>query len=164
MSLTSSPSPGFRAPTTQIPSLAPSNGGRTRYSWRSGTQSLLPSVSPSRSAASSIAPGFIWQGDGGDDWERCHDYLRSLTRDGKKLEAWKSWLGLHGVPEGEGEKEIVGGVNIDKKQWTEDEGPLPSQALASVVDVGAIPPREWIVAAIRGHVSVPLLCNSVLWR
>lgn len=88
-----------------------------------------------------------------DDWERCHDYLRSLTRDGRKLEVWKLWLGLSDIVENED------GVNVNKKQWTEDEGLLPSQGLAKTpktVDVGTTPPREWIVAAIREHVSVPL--------
>ena len=122
-------------------------------------QSLPPSASSSRSPTSSIAAGFIWQGDGGDDWERCHDYLRSLTRDGMKLEAWKSWLGLHSAAKGDGEKGDVDGTNINKKQWTEDEGLLPSQALVTspkVVDVGTTPPREWIATAIREHVSIPL--------
>lgn len=94
-----------------------------------------------------------------DDWERCHDYLRSLTRDGKKLEVWKAWLGLSGVVEGEDMKENVDGVNISKKQWTEDDGLLPSQGLVKApktVDVGTAPPREWIVAAVREHVSISL--------
>lgn len=93
-----------------------------------------------------------------DDWERCHDYLRSLTRDGKKLEVWKSWLGLGDIVENE-DVENVHGANINKKQWTEDEGLLPSQALVKTpkaVDVGTAPPREWIVTAIREHVSVSL--------
>jgi hypothetical protein len=163
-----SPNPSVGTPAVRGQSPVPSNGGRSRSSWRSGIQSLPPSASSSRSATSSIAPGFIWQGDGGDDWERCHDYLRSLTRDGKKLEAWELWLGLRGV-EGEGAKENVGGVNFNRKQWTEDEGLLPSQALVKspkvVVDVGATPPREWAIAAIREHVSVisphPFLTHRV---
>jgi len=118
--------------------------------------SLPPSASSSRSATSSIAPGFIWQGDGGDDWERCHDYLRSLTRDGKKLEAWKLWLGLHCAVEGEGERDNVDGVHVIKKQWTEDESLLPSQTLVTspmVVNVSTTPPREWIIAAISEHMD-----------
>ena len=94
-----------------------------------------------------------------DDWERCHDYLRSLTGDGRKLEVWKFWLGLSGVVESEDAKENVHGANINKKQWSEDEGLLPSQTIAKapkVVDVSAIPPREWIVVAIREHVSISL--------
>ena len=159
IALSTSPSPSIRAQAVQSQSPAASDGGRSRFSWRSGIQSLPPSASSSRSATSSVAPGFIWQGDGGDDWERCHDYLQSLTRDGKKLEAWKSWLGFHDVVESEGVKVNVGGVNITKKQWTEDEGLLPSQALVTspkTADVNTTPPKEWIVAAIREHVSISL--------
>ncbi|KAF9652017.1 hypothetical protein BDM02DRAFT_3089902 [Thelephora ganbajun] len=147
-----SPNPSVGVPAGQNQSPFLSNGGRSRYSWRSGMQSLPPSVPSSHSATSSTAPGFIWQGDGRDDWERCHDYLRSLTRDGKKLELWRLWLGLGGIPE-EGE---IDGVVINKKQWTEDEGLLPSQALVKspkTVNVGTTPPREWIVAAIREHMD-----------
>ena len=160
-----SPSLSLGVHVVQSQSPVASDGGRSRFSWRSGIQSLPPSASSSRSATSSVAPGFIWQGDGGDDWERCRDYLRTLTRDGKKLEAWKSWLGLHDVVEGRGEKEDPNGSNIANKQWTEDEGLLSSQALVrspKVVDVSTTPPREWIVAAIREHVSVSLRPNPVL--
>ena len=166
MSLGASPgsSIGIPAGQSQSPRLSPvlSHGGHSRHSWRSGAQSHPPSILSPHSAASSIAPGFIWQGDGVDDWERCHDYLRSLTRDGKKLEVWKVWLGLKGVVEGEDVKENVDGVNVNKKQWSEDEGLLPSQGLAKTpktVDVGTAPPREWIVAAIREHVCVSLRIN-----
>ena len=158
-----SPSSSIGIPAGQSqntkPSPAISHGGHSRHSWRSGAQSHPPSVLSPHSATSSIAPGFIWQGDGVDDWERCHDYLRSLTRDGKKLEVWKAWLGLSGVVEGEDMKENVDGVNISKKQWTEDDGLLPSQGLVKApktVDVGTAPPREWIVAAVREHVSISL--------
>ena len=92
-----------------------------------------------------------------DDWERCRDYLRSLTRDGKKLEVWKLWLGLSGVVENEG-TEDTDDVNA-KKQWTEDEELLPSQTLVKTpkaVDVGTTPPREWVIAAILEHVSISL--------
>jgi hypothetical protein len=167
VSASPSPSPSIGIPAGHSqntrPSPAMSNGGHSRHSWRSGIQSHPPSVLPPHSITSSIAPGFIWQGDEVDDWERCHDYLRSLTRDGKKLEVWKLWLGLGDVVESKDVKENVDAVNI-KKRWTEDEGLLPAQTLAKVpktVDVGTIPPREWIVAAIREHVSVSL-CQSNL--
>ena len=159
ISLSASSSPSVGIPARQSQSPAPSNGGRSRYSWRSGILSLPSSVSSPLSVDSSIAPGFIWQGDGVDDWERCHDYLRSLTRDGRKLEVWKLWLGLGGVVESEDVKVNVDGININKKQWTEDEGLLPSQTIVKTpkfVDVSAIPPREWIVVAIREHVSISL--------
>ncbi|KAF9785853.1 hypothetical protein BJ322DRAFT_1020043 [Thelephora terrestris] len=156
MSSSTSPSPSTGGPVIRSQSPVPNNREPSRFSWRSGILSLPPSASSSRSATSSIAPGFIWQGDGRDDWERCHDYLRSLTRDGKKLEAWKLWLGLHRVVEDESEKEDVDGVNLNKQQWAEDEGLLPSQTLVTspkVVDVTTTPPREWIVAAICEHMD-----------
>ena len=156
-----SPSPTIGIPAGQRQSLVPSNGRRSQYSWR---QSLPPSVSSPYSVNSSVAPGFIWQGDGIDNWERCHDYLRSLTRDGKKLEVWKLWLGLGGAGSGD-VKETIDGANINKKKWTEDEGLLPSQEIVKTpksVDVSTIPPREWIVAAIREHVSVSIRSNLSL--
>jgi len=59
---------------------------------------------------------------------------------------WKSWLGLGGTDS----------PNINKRQWTEDEGLLPSQAIVKtpkVVDVSTTPPREWVVIAIREHME-----------
>ena len=158
-SVSPSPSVGIPANLSQDarPSPVLSSGGHSRYSWRSGPQSHPPSVLSPRSATSSIAPGFIWQGDGVDDWERCHDYLRSLTRDGKKLEVWESWLGLSNTTKSEGVRENADVANSNGRQWTEDEGLLPSQGLVTTsktVDVGTTPPREWIVVAIREHVSV----------
>ena len=157
-SVSSSPSVGI--PVSQSPSPVPDSDGRSQYP-RSGIQSLPPSILSPRSAGSSIAPGFIWQGDGADDWERCHDYIRSLTRDGKKLEVWKLWLGLGGV-EGEDAKESADGMNVNRRQWSEDEGLLPSQAIVTTseaADVSTIPPREWVVVAIREHVSIFLRCE-----
>jgi len=78
-----------------------------------------------------------------------------LTRDGKKLEVWKLWLGLSGV-EGEDAKESADGANVNKRQWTENEGVLPSQAIvktSEAADVSTIPPREWVVVAIREHMD-----------
>jgi hypothetical protein len=39
----------------------------------------------------------IWRGDD-RDWARCHGALRSLGRDGRKLELWKHWIGPNGKP------------------------------------------------------------------
>jgi len=149
-----SPNPSVGIPVSMSPSPVPNTEGGSQYP-RSGMQSLPPSVSSPHSVGSSIAPGFIWQGDGADDWERCHDYIRSLTRDGKKLEVWKMWLGLGGV-EDEYVKESADGVNVNKKQRTEDEGVLPSQAIvktSKAVDVSTIPPRDWVVVAIREYMD-----------
>jgi len=64
------------------------------------------------------------------------------------------WLGLGGAVESEGTEDAED-INV-KKQWTEDEGLLPSQALVKTpkdVDVATTPPREWIIAAIREHMD-----------
>ena len=39
----------------------------------------------------------IWRGDD-RDWARCHGALRTLGRDGRKLELWKHWVGPNGRP------------------------------------------------------------------
>jgi len=39
----------------------------------------------------------IWRGDD-RDWARCHGALRSLPRDGRKLELWRHWIGPDGKP------------------------------------------------------------------
>jgi len=39
----------------------------------------------------------IWRGDD-RDWARCHGALRSLARDGRKLELWRHWIGPDGKP------------------------------------------------------------------
>lgn len=39
----------------------------------------------------------IWRGDD-RDWARCHGALRSLGRDGRKLELWRHWIGPNGKP------------------------------------------------------------------
>ena len=39
----------------------------------------------------------IWRGDD-RDWARCHGALRSLARDGRKLELWKHWIDPNGKP------------------------------------------------------------------
>lgn len=75
------------------------------------------------------------------------------------------WLGLHDVVEGSSEKEGGIDLNVANKQRTGDEGLLPSQTLVTspkVVDVSTIPPREWIVVAIREHVSVSSRCDPAL--
>jgi len=39
----------------------------------------------------------IWRGDD-RDWARCHGALRSLGRDGRKLELWEHWIDPNVIP------------------------------------------------------------------
>jgi len=89
--------------------------------------------SPSESASSAVSlvhPGSelaldemdsvareVWKGDD-QDWVRLHRCLKRLGRDGRKIEAWRKWLGVS--PE-----KIANNSRI--KQWSEDEAPLPSE-------------------------------------
>lgn len=38
----------------------------------------------------------VWKGDLEGDWSRCHLLMRSLNRDGRRLELWRDWLGPDG--------------------------------------------------------------------
>jgi hypothetical protein len=114
-----------------------------------------PSLPPSVIYPGSISAGSVfdiqgedvWMGeDPEDDWRRCQLLMRRLGRDGKKLEWWKRWLGVD-VLQDKG-----------KKQWTEDEEPLPPEAtmqLESKVVMNTLsrPALEHIAAVIRKHVS-----------
>lgn len=59
------------------------------------------SVPPSPSRIMSyrdVNPDAVWQGNE-NDWLRCHALMRSLNRDGLRLEVWRAWLG-EPLPEG----------------------------------------------------------------
>ncbi|KZV77639.1 hypothetical protein PENSPDRAFT_730400 [Peniophora sp. CONT] len=45
----------------------------------------------------------VWQGDEGD-WARCHSLMRSLNRDGLRLEVWRAWLGMSSDSSPEGKR------------------------------------------------------------
>jgi len=90
--------------------------------------------------------GFVWEGDPQADWIHCHDCLRSFPRDGKKLEIWRQWLGLRDQDDAE----------VIRKQWTEDEAPLPSQtyeADRSTQDWAPPVPTDVIVPVIRENIK-----------
>lgn len=100
----------------------------------------------------------VWRGDDGD-WARCHYVLKRLERDGRKLELWKMWIGT-------GTEKTK--AKDKQRQWTEDEGPLPSE-LASALDVPSRAPMSSLrpdldhVAAVLGsHVSRILLLIILL--
>ncbi|VDB84486.1 unnamed protein product [Peniophora sp. CBMAI 1063] len=78
------------------------------------------SIPPSPSSAftfQDIDPNSVWEGNA-NDWLRCHSLMRSLNRDGLRLEVWGAWLGEAAparqrsgsdghllTPEGQGEDE-----------------------------------------------------------
>lgn len=129
--------------------------------------SINSSVSPSE--GQSIGPDMdaseVWKGDDVEqDWYRCHTLMKILGRDGRKLELWKRWLGGyysehthlgHLLPKLNEEGKVV-----VKKQWTEDEGLMPSEAAATakqpprIVTEGASPELNHVAAVLHVHVNI----------
>lgn len=131
----------------------------TRHSIASlPASSLLTSSSNSTSSRwKGLNPDDVWLGDSVEgDWERCHRFMKHFGRDGRKLELWRLWLGYY-HPEYRDQFTIMDDKGKRReKQWTEDEGPLPSEMadleLFSNQTV-AIAPREYLVPVLRKHVS-----------
>jgi hypothetical protein len=90
----------------------------------------------------------VWLGnDPEDDWKRCHLLMKRLARDGRKLELWKRWLGVDVPQEGKGKE----------RQWTEDEGPLPSEMAKqerAIINTANTPALEHVTAVLRKHVNM----------
>jgi len=102
-----------------------------------------------------IVPDEVWLGDPEADWKRCRSLMKGFGRDGRKLELWKLWLGFY-HPEHK-EKFIDPNEKGKKreKQWTEDEGPLPSEVVAADIlskEHVSIAPRDHVIAVLRIHV------------
>lgn len=102
----------------------------------------------------------VWQGNE-DDWKRCRSLMLRSARDGRKLDLWRIWLGCyHPVYRDQFRDPDEPRKGKEKqKQWTEDEGPLPSQLLepdAASQHSMTLPPREYITPLLRKHVS--LMC------
>lgn len=114
----------------------------------------------------------VWAGDEGD-WKRCHDALRRLGRDGRKLELWKRWFGFgfHEEQEeaqspsiaahyrGEDSSNVMDGKGKTKsRQEAISSLSLSDSSLEKdlAIETGVYPveaPKEHISAVIRSHGS-----------
>lgn len=120
--------------------------------------SLISGSSNSPSRWGDRNPDDVWLGDSADeDWERCHQLIKRIGRDGRKLELWRLWLGYYHpdhmdeftVQDPQGKRR--------EKQWTEDEGPLPSEmaALEALNQASvALAPREYVIPVLRKYVGL----------
>ena len=159
-------------------SLSPLMLRANRTSQLSSHPSSLVSALTDLSAHSSIYyPDDVWTGTNTDaDWERCRRLMRRFGRDGKKLELWRLWLGFYHPEHKErfmstADHDENEGKSIDKgkqrqKQWTEDDGPLPSEVTAAEIvlskETVAIAPREHIIPVLRTHVCFTLSRLSLI--
>jgi hypothetical protein len=83
--------------------------------------------------------------------------MKRLGRDGRKLELWKRWLGGY-YSENAQLGQLLGKGKQKQRQWTEDDGPLPSEVERAnrglrIVTEGASPVLEHVAAVLRVHVS-----------
>lgn len=98
----------------------------------------------------------VWKGDDAEqDYARCHTLMRRLGRDGRKLEQWKRWLGGY-YSEHTNLGHLLDKGKQKQKQWTEDDGPLPSQVDwarkgQSILASGASPTLAHVAAVLRIH-------------
>ena len=142
--------------TSISPSMKSSYNRKNR---RSTVSSFPPSILTQRTDTTDdwtqIDPDEVWLGDPEADWKRCRSLMKRFGRDGRKLELWRLWLGFY-HPE---HKEKF--INPDdkgkrrEKQWTEDDGPLPSEVVAADIlsrEYVSIAPRQHVVAVLRIHV------------
>jgi len=100
----------------------------------------------SPSSGGIVAWDAIWKGDG-DDWSRCHAAIRSQDGDGRKLELWEDWI----------EQRPIDKTKVQRKQWTEDAEPLPSEVARDkhvetrLVERSARSPPGAISGVLRRH-------------
>ena len=96
-----------------------------------------------------VEPANVWLGDPEGDWQRCLSVMKSLGRDGRKLEVWSLWLGCY-------DPDQFSGVNAKGKEPEgEIEKPLPSDIfLADILSRDSVPiaAREHVMAVLRQHV------------
>ncbi len=136
-------------------SLIPMTGGR-RQSLSSFPPSILTGITDLSGGAYSyhVDPDEVWTGTSVDeDWDRCRRLMKLFGRDGRKLELWRLWLGYYHSVKDEGD--IKGKKR--EKQWTEDEGPMPSEITAAEIllskETVAVAQREHIIPVLRTHVG-----------
>jgi hypothetical protein len=81
--------------------------------------------------------------------------MKRFGRDGRKLELWKRWLGGYYSRHPHLGHLLERGKQI-QKQWTEDDGPLPSQTAwatknQTIIPDGASPTLKHVAAVLRVH-------------
>ncbi|KAJ2927172.1 hypothetical protein H1R20_g9954, partial [Candolleomyces eurysporus] len=137
-----------------------SSSNRLAVHRQSIVSSLQPSVLTGSTELSRVSdrwkdmdPDEVWQGDE-EDWERLRHFMRRFGRDGRKLEVWRLWLGYYHPEHKDKFSEADFKGNRREKQWTEDDGPLPSEVASLKVfsqESVAMPPREYIIPVLRKY-------------
>ncbi|EAU92995.2 hypothetical protein CC1G_06715 [Coprinopsis cinerea okayama7 len=144
---------------SSTPSSHQTSSQKARHRQSVGSSLLPTSVLSASTTVSSrwkdMNPDDVWLGDSIEaDWERCHQFMKRFGRDGRKLEVWRLWLGYY-HPEYKDQFTVEDAKGKRReKQWTEDEGPLPSEMAALEMfskDSVALAPREYLIPVLRKY-------------
>ncbi|KAJ7492614.1 hypothetical protein FB451DRAFT_1219036 [Mycena latifolia] len=87
----------------------------------------------------------VWLSDDADaNWERCRVAVRRAGRDGRILELWRRWLG---------DEPDTRDTKGKRKQWTEDDDPVPDETVTEVPPAAphTPPPIKSILPTLRKH-------------
>jgi hypothetical protein len=100
----------------------------------------------------------VWKGDV-DDWDRCYNLMRSLTRDGLRLEIWRAWLGVasSNSDQHNAARPSAGTENIP----ISGRGPGERIINASEELTEDRPHAEWIARVVQEHVRPAFLVPVV---
>ena len=138
------------------PSMKSSDKRKNRWSTASSfPPSILTQKTDTTDDWTRIDPDEVWLGDPEADWKRCRSLMKHFGRDGRKLELWKLWLGYYHPEHKETFIDLNEKGKRREKQWTEDDGPLPSEVVAADIlsrEYVSIAPRQHVVAVLRIHV------------
>lgn len=136
-----------------------SNDNLNSAKQQSSSPSLPPSVNTGFSNSlinwDDLGLDNVWFGEDPEaNWDRCHQVLKRLGRDGRKIEVWRIWLGYYHPDYQHAFTEINGKGKRREKQWTEDDTLMDSgdpthdgSSFERIVP----PPREMIIAVLREH-------------
>lgn len=106
-----------------------------------------------------VYPREVFAGhDADEDWERCHTLLKSAGRDGKKLELWHRWLGLKHMDLSSTIGKSKMRRQVVKKQWSEDNEPLPSEVAAHDAKIAHVPISDPPVQQIGAVLKIYVRC------
>jgi hypothetical protein len=94
-----------------------------------------------------LSANLEWEGSE-QDWVRCHRLMRSLGRDGRKLELWRMWLSPY--------LSDISNTNLVDKGKLPESDSSPSMRLENDGSDIQTPPLEYLGALLQNHV-----CNSI---
>ena len=146
-------------PATHIPASSEATPNETPILTPQPDGGSLPTLPSSSIERNPEELKHIWRGDD-RDWARCHGALRSLGRDGRKLELWKHWVDPKGKPAARRQviwtgdpSKLLNGSNVAQVYELIADAPFE-------VDITRAP-VEFLRPVLEAHVSYPLRLSGL---